>query len=134
MFRILYHGLTAGVMAAITAGTYYILYQELLFTEFKNVISFSSITVTSITACLIMAAGYRLVQAKYNTKKAVGWLGIVYVVLSFVSILKPFLLSLPLNVENPELFPGLAVPMHFFPVISFLAVLPFFKLEERKYY
>jgi hypothetical protein len=34
---------------------------------------------------------------------------------------------LPLNIESPEMFPGLAIPMHFFSALFFFAVYPYFR-------
>jgi len=35
-------------------------------------------------------------------------------------------MSLPLDIEYPEMFPGLAITMHFFPAIIFFGLYPFF--------
>jgi hypothetical protein len=40
-------------------------------------------------------------------------------------------MSLPLDIEYPELFPGLVVPMHFFPAYAFLTIYPFFKQTNK---
>ena len=57
-------------------------------------------------------------------------LNLVIAVLSFASIISPISMSLPLDIESPELFPGLVVPMHFFPALAFFAISPFFKTQK----
>jgi hypothetical protein len=37
-----------------------------------------------------------------------------------------------LDVEFPEMFPGLVIPMHFFPALAFFAIDPFFKQSSIK--
>jgi len=51
---------------------------------------------------------------------------LLFVVLTFASILRPIGFIMPLDQESPELFPGLAVPMHFFPALGWFALKPFF--------
>ena len=55
-----------------------------------------------------------------------GWLNVLIAALSFLSILGPLSMSLPLNIKFPEMFPGLAIPMHFFPALMFFGLFPFF--------
>ena len=50
----------------------------------------------------------------------------VFAILTFASILGPFATKLPLDVEMPELFPGLTVPMHFFPALAWFTLKPLF--------
>jgi hypothetical protein len=52
-------------------------------------------------------------------------------VLSFASIIGAIGMTLPLDIDFPELFPGLVVPMHFFPALAYFAIAPFFKKEAR---
>jgi hypothetical protein len=73
-----------------------------------------------------MASGYKLILA-WKGENALGWINIIYSVLSFASIIGVIGYNLPLEIEFPEMFPGLVIPMHFFPILSFLTVYPFFK-------
>jgi hypothetical protein len=36
-------------------------------------------------------------------------------------------MSLPLDIDFPEMFPGLAIPLHFIPAMIFFGLDPFFK-------
>ena len=73
-----------------------------------------------------MGAAHFLVF-KWKGAKMIGWLNVLIAVLSFVSIIGVLGMVLPLDIESPEMFPGLAIPMHFFPALAFFAVKPFFE-------
>ena len=51
---------------------------------------------------------------------------LVFVILSCVSLLGPIKAKLPLDYDRPELFFGLLVPMHLFPVLGWLTLRPLF--------
>jgi len=51
--------------------------------------------------------------------------------LSFGLIVIPISVSLPLNLKSPELFPGLAVPMLFFPALAWFTTDPFFRNKDQ---
>ena len=50
----------------------------------------------------------------------------VFVILSFATLLIPIGAKLPLTLTSPELFPGLAVPMHLFPALGWFTLKPLF--------
>lgn len=126
MNKIIAHGVVAGLISAIAGIVYFYAYQQLLFLDFSAVINASSIAGASMLACLIMAGGYLLLY-KINKPKLEGIFNLVYIVIAFASILMPISVTLPLDIDFPELFPGLAVPMHFFPPMVFFGLAPFFK-------
>lgn len=126
MKRLFIHGLVAGVLAAIAGVIYLNLYQSLFYVSFDAIINEGSIIGSSILGCVLMALGYMLLE-KFNQEKLHGVLNLVITTLSFATILGPMTMSLPLDIEFPELFPGLVVPMHFFPALSFMNLYPFFQ-------
>ncbi|MFK8036959.1 MAG: hypothetical protein AB8B74_01615 [Crocinitomicaceae bacterium] len=73
-----------------------------------------------------MAVGYYFIY-RYNKPILIGWLNILIAILTFASIIGPITMTLPLELDFPELFPGLAVPMHFFPAMIFFGLSPFFE-------
>lgn len=75
---------------------------------------------------MLMTLGYAALL-KFKKQNLTGWLNVAIAVLSFASIISPIAMSLPLDIESPELFPGLVVPMHFFPALAFFALAPFFQ-------
>jgi hypothetical protein len=119
------HGITAGILAAVAGIIYFNIYQHALGTEFNKIINYKSITGASVFGCLLMALGYWLLE-RFKKEKLKGVMNILIAVLSFASIIGVISMNLPLDIKNPELFPGLAVPMHFFPALAFFCIVPFF--------
>ncbi len=129
MKKIFIHGIVAGVLSSMASLLYFNLYQTTLGTSFDKVINAGSIVGSSIFGCVLMSIGYLLLY-KFNKENIKGILNIVITVLSFASIIGVISISLPLEIESPELFTGLAVPMHFFPALAFFAIEPFFRHQK----
>ena len=124
-------GLVAGGLTSVANIIYATIYQETLMLDFSQVVNTAAIIASSVIGCMLMSAGY-MTLIKFNKLAWSGWLNIVIGVLSFASILGPISMSLPLDVEFPEMFPGLVIPMHFIPALVFLIVQPFFyKFKEE---
>ncbi|MFK7925949.1 MAG: hypothetical protein AB8H47_28630 [Bacteroidia bacterium] len=125
MKKIFIQGLVAGILSALASVIYSSIYQNTMLTDFDKVINIGSIIGSSLIGCMLIALGY-FALLKSNKTNLVGWLNIIICLLSFASIIGPIAMSLPLDIESPELFPGLVVPMHFFPALTFFAISPFF--------
>jgi hypothetical protein len=123
--RWFYLALVSGVLAGLAGMAYQTIYQYLTLTDFSKIANWSAILGASLLGCLLIGMAYALL---YHWKKQqwIPWMNILVAALSFLSILGPMQVNLPLDIEFPELFPGLVVPMHFFPALSFLSILPFF--------
>lgn len=121
--------LLAAISAALSITAcliYNKVYSGSFYVDFTKIISPTSVIMTCLIGCTIMSLGY-WVATRWRPNMNLGWLNILYTVLSFASIVMVLSFKLPLEIEFPELFPGLAIPMHFFPVLAFLAIVPFFK-------
>ena len=125
MKKSLIHGIIAGILTALAGIAYQRVYEDALFLDFSTVINPGSVAGASIFGCMLMAIGYELLE-RFKKSNLKGWLNVLITVLSFLSILGPFSMSLPLDIEFPEMFPGLAIPMHFFPAMIFFGLIPFF--------
>ena len=125
MKKFLYHGLLSGILASLAGVVYFYLYKEFFLVDFDSLVNVGSIVGSSILGCILMAVGYMLLH-KFNKENLTGALNILIVVLSFLSIISVMSMSLPLEIEFPELFPGLVIPMHFFPALAFTSIYPFF--------
>jgi hypothetical protein len=133
MKKSLIHGISAGILTAVAGIVYQRVYEDALFLDFSTVINPGSVAGASIFGCMLMAIGYGLLE-RFNKPNLKGSLNVLITVLSFSSILGPLSISLPLDVEFPEMFPGLAIPMHFFPAMIFFGLYPFFtnsRLHEQ---
>lgn len=130
MKKILIQGLVAGVLAGIAGVIYLNVYQGAMAVDFGSLINIGSIMGASIIGCMLMALG-SMALVKFNKQAWDGWLNITIAVLSFATIISPISMSLPLDIEFPELFPGLIVPMHFFPALAYFAIAPIFKTNKN---
>ncbi len=116
------------VLAAAACLVFNEIYNQAFATNFSTIAGTTNIVASVLIGCTLMAIGYKLTITK--GVKWLGWVNVVYGLLSFISIIGVLAFSLPLETESPELFPGLMIPMHFFPLLSFLIVQPFFKLSK----
>lgn len=121
----LLHGIIAGFLSGFAGVVYLNIYQNLLFLDYGLVINWSGILGATMIGCILMSLGYFVLE-KIKKVKFKGILNLVYMLLSFLSIAPIMTISLPLEVDFPELFPGLAIPMHFFPLMIFFGIIPFF--------
>ena len=126
MKKLIIHGLLSGILSGIAGVIYLNIYQEALYTDFASIINMGSVIGASVFGCMLMTLGYSALL-KFKKQNLTGWLNVVIAILSFASIISPIAMSLPLDIESPELFPGLVVPMHFFPALAFFAMYPFFQ-------
>ena len=131
MKNIFLQGLLAGILSAIAGIIYFQLYQNALQTHFDKLVNLGAIAGASVFGCMLMASGAALLF-RFHQQQLLGVLNVVIAVLSFASILSPISMALPLDIENPELFVGLVVPMHFFPALAYFAIAPFFSNNQRE--
>lgn len=130
MKKHLIHGVVAGILASIAGIIFLNIYVELYFVDFSAVIDEVAIIFSSIIGCLLMGVGY-IILDKVKKPNLYGVLNILIMVLSFLSIVPVMAMTLPLEVDFPEMFPGMVVPMHFFPAIAFFGLAPFFKKAKE---
>lgn len=123
-------GALSTALSALACIVYAKIYNEAFMVDFSAVAGNVNFVAASAFGCFMMAIGYRLAYI-WRKEALFGWLNIVYALLSFVSIIGIFGFNLPLDIKFPEMFPGLVIPMHFFPIIGFLTVQPFFATKQQ---
>ena len=121
--------LVSSVLAAVSGIIYNSVYSKAFYVDFSSVLGTVNIISSCTIGCFLMAIGYKIVLG-WKGNKLLGWLNIVYAVLSFASIIGVLGFTLPLEIESPEMFPGLAIPMHFFPALALFTVFPFFQSQN----
>ncbi|WP_316819172.1 hypothetical protein [Pedobacter nyackensis] len=126
--RFFIHGGTASSLSVAACVIYKEIYTKTFDIDFTSVLNIKGMFGASVLGCMLIALGYALLN-KWGQQKWIGFFNIIVTVLSFTSMITPLAVTLPLDILSPELFPGLAIPMHFFPVLAFYTILPFF---ERK--
>ncbi|WP_294675897.1 hypothetical protein [uncultured Fluviicola sp.] len=124
-------GVTSGIVASGVSMLYNKVYSDAFYIDFHTVLNASGMIMACMIGCILMALGY-VIAARLKRPLLIPILNVLYCMLSFASIIGVLSFKLPLDVEFPEMFPGLAVPMHFFPALSFLALVPFFWKHESR--
>ena len=126
MQKIFLHGLLAGLVSAIVCLFYSEVYSTSLQVDFSDVINIFCPVI--LFGSLIASAGYYFLSTKLLAGDVTDVLLLdVTLTLTFLSCIYPFSVQLPLELDSPELFPGLVIPMHFFPVLFWIAFNPIFK-------
>ena len=123
--KLLLLGLVSGVLAGLAGLIYQKIYTNSLGADFSAIAKPVGIVIVSILAGLLASIGYGLLT-KWLPRAGEIIFNFVLVILTFASILGPFATKLPLDIEMPELFPGLTVPMHFFPALAWFTLKPLF--------
>lgn len=124
-------GIVSGALAGVASVVYAKVYYNSLGADFSTVAGAVSIMAASIGGGVLAALGYWLAYKLWKDKGEIIF-NFVFTILSFASILAPLGVRLPLEAEMPELFPGLTVPMHFFPALGWFTLKPLFIKQEVK--
>jgi hypothetical protein len=127
--KVFFLGLTVGIMASVAAIIYNRVYHFALEADFSKLVNTGSIIGANIAVGLLAAIGYWFMK-KWWKNKAENIFNFTLTILSFASILIPISATLPLDINTPELFPGLTVPMHFFPALAWFTLKPLFIKES----
>jgi hypothetical protein len=124
--KVFVQSLVAGILAAVAANIYSRIYFFATQVDFGAVLNPISISALNIGVSLVAGLIYVLLVRLSKSKGPIVF-NFLYSVGSFACVIIPIAFTLPLSQPFPELFPGLAVPMVFFPVIGWLTVDPLFK-------
>jgi hypothetical protein len=116
-------------MAALAA----IIYSRINFfatqADFSGIVNFGTMISFNLIACLFISIAYYFFTVVLKSKNDIIF-NILISILSFAAVIIPVSISLPLSVRNPELFPGLAVPMIFFPALAWFTFKPLFSAGQ----
>lgn len=119
------NGLAAGSFSGLAAFFYYRIYVAALEISFSSIVSTASIFSASLFAGMLIALFCFGIDKLFKKDMEV-LTNLLLTGGTFVSLIIPFMISLPLDVDHPELFPGLVVPMQLFPVLGWFAFKPMF--------
>ena len=118
-------GVVSGLLAGIAGVVYARVYHSSLGADFSKVVSTIRIIAASLAGGVLAAFGYTLLDAWMKARGEVVF-NFIFTVISFATLLAPFAVKLPLDMEAPELFPGMVIPMHFFPALAWYTLKPIF--------
>ena len=127
--RIFFLGILSGILAAVAGMIYNRIYFFATETDFSKILNTTSIIGLNLIICLIICFIYWAL-AHWLKRKGEIVFNFLLAILSFAMVIIPISISLPLDIKNPELFPGLAVPMIFFPALAWHTLKPLFIIEQ----
>lgn len=126
--RIFFQALLSSIIAAAAAIIYNRIYFFATEADFSKILNTGSMIGFSFLICMTATfINYALTRWLKRTGEIV--FNFLFSIISFACVIIPISISLPLDVKTPELFPGLAVPMLFFPVIAWYTVKPIFSAK-----
>jgi DMSO reductase anchor subunit len=123
--KLLLLGLVSGLLAGVLAWVYSRVYSHYLGVDFSTIATPVKMIVASVIGGLVAALGFAFLHRMLGVKTDAVF-NLIFTVLSFASILGPIATKLPLELQSPELFPWLVMPMHLFPVLGWLTLKPLF--------
>jgi ABC-type branched-subunit amino acid transport system permease subunit len=118
-------GIVSGLLAGIAGIVYSRVYYTINESDFSKVASAVRIVSASVFGGVLAAIGYTLLDKWLKTRGEIAF-NLCFTLISFASLLAPIAVSLPRTIETPELFPGLVIPMHFFPALAWFTLKPIF--------
>ncbi len=128
MKQTLYHGAVSGLLAGLAASIYNEAYSQALIADFSSVFTWTNVFAVCVFSCVLASLGY-FFFVKWVKKGSDSLFNAIFLIITFATFICPFSSELPMEVESPELFPGLSLPMHLFPILFWLATKPLFKKE-----
>jgi hypothetical protein len=130
--RALLLGIVSGLLAGIAGLVYARVYYTANEADFSKVASAVKILSSSLFGGLLAAIGYTILVKALKIRGEIVF-NLLFTIVSFASLLLPIAYKLPLTIETPELFPGMVIPMHFFPALGWYTLKPIFiKGNETK--
>lgn len=123
-------GIVSGFLAAIAGIIYNRIYFFATEANFTSVLNTGSIIGANIATCLVACFIYWGLTSWLKNKGEIVF-NFLFSIISFALVIVPISISLPLEIKNPELFPGLAVPMLFFPPLAWYTLRPLFHLNRN---
>lgn len=118
-------GVVSGALAGIAGLLYAHLYYSINEADFSKVASTIRIIMSSVAGGVLAAIGFTLLNKWLKSNGEIVF-NLLFSILSFASLLMPIAFKLPTALETPELFPGMVIPMHFFPALAWFTLKPMF--------
>jgi ABC-type branched-subunit amino acid transport system permease subunit len=118
-------GIVSGLLAGIAGLLYAHLYYSINEADFSKVASSIRIIASSLAGGVLAAIGFTILN-KWLRRNGEIVFNLLFSIISFASLLMPIAYKLPTSLETPELFPGMVIPMHFFPALAWFTLKPLF--------
>ncbi len=118
-------GIVSGLLAGVAGLIYAHLYYSINEADFSKVASSIRIIASSLAGGVLAAIGFTLLDKWLKNNGEIVF-NLLFAIISFASLLTPIAYKLPTTIETPELFPGMVIPMHFFPALAWFTLKPLF--------
>jgi hypothetical protein len=118
-------GIVSGLLAGLVGVAYAKVYYSVNEADFSQVASTVRIIAASLFGGVLAAIGYAVLD-KWMKGKGEIVFNLIFTTISFATLLIPVAARLPRTIETPELFPGMVIPMHFFPALAWFTLKPIF--------
>lgn len=118
-------GIVSGLLAGVAGLIYASMYFKINEADFSMVASSVRILSSCLFGGVLAAIGYTAFIKLLKGRGEIAF-NLVFTLISFASLLLPIAFKLPLKIETPELFPGMVIPMHFFPALGWYTLKPLF--------
>jgi len=127
--KLFFWGLTAGILSAVVSLIYNRIFQ-FSYTmdgvpDYSRLINIPVLIAVNIGVCMMAAIACWGFIVLFKKKAELAF-NLLFAIISFGSIAYPISVTLPLDIQMPEFFPLLAIPLHFFPIIAWLILRPLF--------
>ena len=124
--RIFFWGLTAGILSAVASIIYQQIHEYASYTEFRRILSIPMIIAVNLIGAMLAAFTFWACHKVFR-KNAEFIFNLLLALGTIASIFYPIIFfKLPLDIPAPEMFPVLAVPMHFMPAMAWFTLRPLF--------
>ena len=121
----LFHGLVSGIVAGIASFIYSLIYTKAMWVNFSEILNPISIFSASILGCMLASLGFWIIQNVMRKHEVITF-NIILILITCASFIVPLSITLPFEIDSPELFTGMAIPMHLFPALIWIALSPLF--------
>jgi ABC-type branched-subunit amino acid transport system permease subunit len=118
-------GIVSGLLAGVAGIIYAKLYYSANEADFSKVAGTVNIVASSLFGGVLAAIGYTVLDKLLKAKGEIVF-NFLFTLLSFASLLLPIGHRFSPPIDTPELFPGMVIPMHFFPALGWYTLKPLF--------
>jgi hypothetical protein len=123
------HGIIAGVLSSVAGIIYYHIYYFANEADFSKIVNPLNIVSLNISFCLVIGIIHSILTKLFK-KNPEFLFNLTISIFTFLLILFPLSITLPFSIKYPELFPGLVIPMLFFPAFSWFTLNPLFDKQK----
>ncbi|HPE98720.1 MAG: hypothetical protein H6548_09100 [Chitinophagales bacterium] len=118
-------GLLSGLMSTLAGFIWDRVYFFAMMADFSRVINLWTILAASMIGTMVAVAGFAILNRWMKKGRDITF-NLLLSVITIASLVLPLSYALPLDIDFPEVFPALALPMHFFPAMALFTLRPVF--------